>query len=59
MGRLLRGVSVIVSQDMRIGLEEESNLGVADALGDHRRAYASFEHAGRLGVPQIVEGDPR
>jgi hypothetical protein len=28
-GRLLRGVSVVVSQNMRIGLQEESNVGVA------------------------------
>ena len=58
-GGLLGGVSVIVSQNMRIGLQEESNIGVADPLADHLRAYASFERTGRVWVPQIVEGDPR
>jgi hypothetical protein len=58
-GRLLGGVSVIVSQNMRIGLQEESNIGVADPLADHLRAYAGFERTGRVGVAQIVEGDPR
>ena len=58
-GRLLRGVAVIVSQNVRIGLQEESNIGVADPLADHLRADAGFERAGRVGVPQIVEGDPR
>ena len=37
-GRLLRGVSVIVPQDMRVGLQEESNVGVADPFADHLRA---------------------
>jgi len=58
-GRPLGGVSVIVSYDMRIGLQEESNIGVADPLADHLRDDAGFERAGRVGVPQIVEGDPR
>ena len=31
-GRLLGGVAVIVSQNVRIGLQEESNIGVADPL---------------------------
>jgi hypothetical protein len=53
-GRLLRGVSVVVSQDMRIGLQEESNVGVADPLADHLRVDAGFEGAGGIGVPQIV-----
>ena len=39
-GRPLGGVSVIVSQNIRIGLHEESNIGVADPLADHLRAYA-------------------
>ena len=53
-GRLLRGFAVIVSQNVRIGLQEESNIGVADPLADHLRADAGFERAGRVGVPQIV-----
>jgi hypothetical protein len=39
-GRPLGGVSVIVSQNIRIGLHEESNIGVADPLADRLRAYA-------------------
>src|SRR4051812_22053608 len=58
-GRLLRGVAVIVSQNVRIGLQEESNIGVADSLADDLRTNTGFERAGRVGVPQIVEGDPR
>ena len=58
-GRLLRGVSVIVSQDMRIGLQQESNVGVADPLADHLRVDAGFEGTGSIGMPQIMEGDPR
>jgi hypothetical protein len=44
-GHLLRGVAVIVSQNVRIGLQEESNIGVADPLGP-------FAHA--VGVPQSL-----
>lgn len=33
---------------MRIGLQEESDIGVADPLADHLRgAYAAFERTGR------------
>ena len=53
-GRLLGGVAVIVSQNVRIGLQEESNIGVADPLADHLRADAGFERAGRVGVPQVM-----
>src|SRR4029077_15025369 len=42
-GRPLGGV--IVSQNMRIGLQEESDIGVADPLADHLRAYAGFPTA--------------
>jgi hypothetical protein len=50
-GRLLRGVSVVVSQNMRIGLQEESNVGVADPLADHLRVDTGFEGTGGIGVP--------
>src|ERR1700761_2743146 len=59
MGRPLCGVAVMVSQNMHIGLQEESDVGVADPLAYHLRAYAGFERTGRVGVPQIMEGDLR
>jgi hypothetical protein len=56
---LLCGVSVIVSEDMCIGLQEESDVGVPDSLAEYLRAYAGFQRAGRVRVAQIVEGDAR
>ena len=47
-GRPLGGVLVIVSKNMRIGLQEESNIGVADPLADHLGADASLERTGRV-----------
>jgi len=44
---------------MGVGLEEESNVGVPDSLADDLRTNTGFQCAGRVGVPQIVEGDPR
>ena len=44
---------------MMAGAWTEGAIGVADPLADHLGAYASFERAGRVGMPQIVEGDPR
>jgi len=58
-GRLLRGVAVIVSQNVRIGLQEESNIGVADPLADHLRTDAGFERAGRVGVATQEESCTR
>jgi hypothetical protein len=54
-GRLLGGFSVIVSKDMRIGLQEEPHVGVPDPLADDIRAYAGFERTCGVGVPQIVK----
>ena len=47
-----------LGRNLRIGLQEESNIGVADALADHLRTHAGFQSASRVGVPQIMEGDP-
>jgi hypothetical protein len=44
---------------MRTGLQEESNVGVADPLADHLRVDAGFEGTGGIGMPQIMESDPR
>jgi len=41
-GRLLRGVSIIVSEDMRIGLQEKPNIGVPDPLADHLGLMPAF-----------------
>jgi hypothetical protein len=44
---------------VRIGLQEESNIGVADPLADHLRADAGFERAGRVGVATQEESCTR
>jgi hypothetical protein len=56
---LFCGVAVIVSKDMGVGLQKEADVGMADPLADHLRVDAGFERTGGVGVPQIMEGDPR
>jgi hypothetical protein len=53
-GRLLGGISVVTTENVRVGLQEEPNVGVADPLADHLRADAGFERTGGVGVPKIV-----
>ena len=42
-GGLLGGVSVIVSENVRVGLQEEANIRMADAVADHLGVYSGFE----------------
>jgi hypothetical protein len=56
---LLCCLMVIVSQHVGVDLQEESDVGVADALTDHLWAYASPKRAGGVRVPEIVKGDAR
>ena len=58
-GRPLGGVKLIVSQNMRIGLQEESDIRRGRSARLSLSGYASFERTGRVGVPEIVEGNPR
>ena len=58
-GGLLGGVSVIVSENVRVGLQEEANIRMANAVADHLGVYSGFERTRGVGVPQIVERDPR
>ncbi len=44
---------------MRVGLQEEANIRMADAVADHLGVYSGFERTRGVGVPQIVERDPR
>ena len=47
---------VIGSENVRVGLQEEPNVGVPDPLTDHLRAYAGVERAGGVRVAQIMGG---
>ena len=58
-GGLLGGVSVIVSENVRVGLQEEANIRMANAVADHLGLYSCFERTRGVGVPQIMERDPR
>ena len=42
--RLLGGFAVVIAQHVRIGLQKEPDVGVADPLADHFRAYPCFGH---------------
>jgi hypothetical protein len=41
-GGLLGGVSVIVSQNVRVGLQEEANIRMANAVADHLGVYSAL-----------------
>lgn len=43
---------------MRVGLQEEADVGVADSVTNHLRTHTGLERARGVGVPKIVEGDP-
>ena len=58
-GHLAGGVSVIGSANVRVGLQDESNVGVPDPLTDHLRTYAGVERTGGLRAAQIMGDDPR
>ncbi len=47
----LRGVSVIVSEHMRVGLQKETDIGVPDPVAEHLRAYVGLERRRGVGVP--------
>jgi hypothetical protein len=53
-GRPLGGIPVVVAQDVRVGLQEEPDVGVPDPLADHLRAYAGLERTGgEFGTPVV------
>ena len=42
-------------ENMGVGLEEQSNVGVPDSLADDLRTHAGRQRVGRVGVAQIMK----
>ena len=56
---LLSGLAVVLLQDVRVGLQEEADVGMADAVTDHFRVHTGLQRRRSVRVTEIVEGDPR
>jgi len=52
---VLGRVAIVVLENMGVGPEEESNIGVPDSLADDLRTHAGLQRAGRVGVAQIMK----
>jgi hypothetical protein len=46
---VLGGISVVTTENVRVGLQEEPNVGVPNPLADHFRAHAGLERTGGNG----------
>ena len=53
------GVLVVARHHVRVDLQRDANVGVADALREHLDRYTAAQRSGRVAVPQVVQPDVR